>query len=152
MKKYKLHQYATPDGWVYIKVNRGMYGLPHAGLLGHDLLKHRLNKEGYLQSQIVPGFWKHKNKPIQFVLVVDNFGIKYLKQKDLDHLIRLLEKHYNVTVDLEGKEFVKIQLDWDYENRKFHLSMTLYLQKALRQFNNIVLTQCHDSPLSPHRT
>ncbi len=126
-----------------------MYGLPQAGSLSHDLLKHRLNKEGYLQSQIVPGFWKHKTKPIQFVLVVDNFGIKYLKQEDLGHLIRSLEKHYDVTVDLEGKEFVKIRLDWDYENRKVHLSMAPYHQKALRKFDNIVPTQCHDSPY-PH--
>ncbi len=148
-KEYKLHQYATPDGWVYIKVIRGMYGLPQARSLGHDLLEHQLNKEGYFQNQIVPGFWKHKTKPIQFVLVVDNFGIKYLKQEDLDHLIRSLEKHYNVTVDLEGKEFVKIQLDWDYENRKVHLSMAPFLQKALRQFNNIIPTQRHDSPY-PH--
>jgi hypothetical protein len=39
--------------------------------------------------------------------VVDNFEIKYLKQEDLDHLIQLLEKHYDVTVDLEGKELIK---------------------------------------------
>jgi hypothetical protein len=51
-----------------------------------------LNKEGYFQSQIVPGFWKHKANRIQFMLVVDNFGIKYLKKEDLDHLIQLLEK------------------------------------------------------------
>jgi hypothetical protein len=109
IKEYNLHWYATPDGWVYIKVIRGMYGLPQAGSLGHDLLEQLLNKEGYFQSQIVPGFWKHKTKPIQFVLVVDNFGIKYLKREDLDHIIQSLEKYYNVAVDLDGKEFVKIQ-------------------------------------------
>jgi hypothetical protein len=64
-----------------------MYGLPQAGSLGHDLLTQHLNDEGYFQSKIVPGFWKHKTKPIQFVLVVDNFGIKYLKKEDLAHLI-----------------------------------------------------------------
>jgi hypothetical protein len=50
------------------------------------------------------------------------------KKEDLDHLIQTLEKHYNVSVDLKGKEFVKIQLDWDFENRKVHLSMAPYLQ------------------------
>jgi len=94
----------------------------------------------------VPALWKHKTKPIQFVLVVDDFGIKYLKREDLDHLIQMLEKHYDVSVDLEGKEFVKIQLDWDYENRKVHLSMVPYLQKALQQFNNIVPGKRQDSP------
>jgi hypothetical protein len=83
------------------------------------------------------------------VLVVDDFGIKYIKQADLDHLIQALEKHYQVTVDKEGKEFVKIDLDWDYKNGKVHLPMAPYLQKALRQFNNLVPTKCHDSPY-PH--
>jgi len=94
----------------------------------------------------VPALWKHKTKPIQFVLVVEDCGIKYLKKENLDHLIQTLEKYYNVSVDLEGKEFVKIQLDWDYENRKVHLSMVPYLQKTLQQFDNIVPSKCQDSP------
>jgi hypothetical protein len=146
INEYNLREKATPDGWIYIEVVRGMYGLPQAGSLGHDLLEERLNKEGYFQSQNVPGLWKHKTRPIQFVLVVDDFGIKYIKQADLDHLIASLEKYYDVTVDLEGKEYVKIELDWDYENKRVHLSMAPYLQKALRQFDNVIPTQRQDSP------
>ena len=56
---------------------------------------------------------------------------------------------YEVAVDLDGKEFVKTELDWDYENKQVHLSMAPYLQKALRQFNNIVPTKQHNSPY-PH--
>ena len=81
--------------------------------------------------------------------MVDNFGIKYIKKDDLDHLIRMLEKYYDVAVDLDGKEFVKIELDWDYENKRVHLSMAPYLQKALQQFDNLVPTHRHDSPY-PH--
>ena len=55
------------------------------------MLEERLNQEGYFQSQIVPGFWKHKTRNIKFVLVVDDFGIKYLKKEDLDHLIKSRE-------------------------------------------------------------
>eukprot|EP01082_Thalassiosira_pseudonana_P002224 g1758.t1 g1758 contig11:8776-9696(+) len=149
IQEHNLREKATPDGWVYIMVIRGMYGLPQAGSLGHDLLEERLNQEGYFQSQIVPGFWKHKTRNIKFVLVVDDFGIKYLKREDLDHLIKSLEKYYEVTVDLDGKEYVKIELDWDYENREVHLSMIPYLQKALRQFDNVVPTKRVDSPY-PH--
>ena len=141
IEEYNLRAKATPDGWVYIMVIRGMYGLPQAGSLGHDLLEERLNQEGYFQSKIVPGFWKHKTRNIKFVLVVDDFGIKYLKKEDLDHLIKALEKYYEVTVDLEGKEYVKIELDWDYDKREVHLSMMPYLQKALRQFDNVVPTK-----------
>jgi hypothetical protein len=56
IKEYTLHEYVTPDGWVYIKVIWGMYGLPQAGSLGQDVLESRLNKEGCFQSQTVPGF------------------------------------------------------------------------------------------------
>lgn len=40
---------------------------------------------------------------------VSDFGIKDVMQKDLDHLIHSIEKHYLVMVGLEGKEFVKIE-------------------------------------------
>ena len=53
INEYKLRQLATPDGWVYVKVTRTMYGLPQAGLLGQDQLENRLNREGYYQSQTV---------------------------------------------------------------------------------------------------
>jgi uncharacterized protein YktA (UPF0223 family) len=149
IKEYKLDEKATADGWIYIKVIRGMYGLPQAGSLGHDLLETRLNAEGYFQSKLVSGMWKHKTRDIKFVLIVDDFGIKYIKEADLDHLIAALEKHYEVTVDKEGREYVKIELDWDYENIKVHLSMQPYLQKALRQFNNVVPSKSQDSPY-PH--
>ena len=145
----KLQEEATPDGWVYIMVVRGMYGLPQAGLLGHDLLEEQLNQEGYFQSQIAPGLWKHKTRDIKFILVLDDFGIKYLKKDDLDHLIKLLKKYYEVTVDMEGKEYIKIELDWDYEKREVHLSMPPYLQKALQKFDNTIPTKQEDSPY-PH--
>jgi hypothetical protein len=41
---------------------------------------------------------------------------------------------------------VKIELDSDYENKRVHLSLAPYIQKALRQFDNIVPTQHQDSP------
>eukprot|EP00804_Cyclotella_cryptica_P000491 CCRYP_018520-RA/>CCRYP_018520-RA protein AED:0.44 eAED:0.44 QI:0/-1/0/1/-1/1/1/0/143 len=86
---------------------------------------------------------------IQFVLVVDDLGIKYLSKADLDHLISSLKKYYGVALDMEGKEFVKIELDWENENRKVNLSMKPYLKKALRQFDNIVPSKRYDSPY-PH--
>ena len=52
-----------------------MYGLPEADSLANELLEQRLNCEGYYQSPIVPGLWKHKTRTLQFVLVVDDFGI-----------------------------------------------------------------------------
>ena len=55
IKLYGLDRIATPEGWVYVRVSKEMYGLPQSGSLGDDLLEERLNKEGYFQSRIVPG-------------------------------------------------------------------------------------------------
>ncbi len=60
IEKYKLHEKATADGWVYFKVLRGMCGLPQSGSNSHNELEGHLNKEGYFKSPLVPVLWKHK--------------------------------------------------------------------------------------------
>jgi hypothetical protein len=44
---YNLHDIVTPDGWVYIKIRKRMYGLPQAGILANQLLEKRLTTKGY---------------------------------------------------------------------------------------------------------
>jgi hypothetical protein len=39
IQEYKLQNAVTPEGYVYIKVNKGMYGLPQAGILVQELLE-----------------------------------------------------------------------------------------------------------------
>lgn len=128
---------------------KGMYGLPQSGSLMHDLLKEQLNKEGYFQSEIVPSLWKHKTKKIQFALVVEDFGIKYIQDADLGHLVKTLEQYYDVTLNKTGQEYVIINLDWDYKGGKVHLSWKPYLDKALKQFGIEPPTKTVDFPC-PH--
>ena len=54
INEYKLHKKSTPDGCVYVKVQKGMYGLPQAGLLSNEMLEQQLAPHGYYQSQLVP--------------------------------------------------------------------------------------------------
>ena len=110
--KYKLHDIANADSKVFIEANRGMYRLPQLGLIADELLEERLNKHGYRQSKLVPGLRKHDTRPIQFTLVVDDFGMKYNRQKDVDHLKTTLEQNYTVTAGWTGKRYIGITLDW----------------------------------------
>jgi hypothetical protein len=82
------------DGFIYIKIQKGMYGLKQAGILAQELLKKRLNKHGYRQSPLIPGLWWHDFIPISFTLCVDDFGIKYIGHKHAKHLASILSKHY----------------------------------------------------------
>jgi hypothetical protein len=77
IEQYNLKEIANKAGMVFVEIRKGMYGLPQAGLLAQELLEQRLNKHSYHQSNQTPGLWTHKWGPIQFSLVVDNFGIKY---------------------------------------------------------------------------
>jgi hypothetical protein len=36
---YNLTDLATPDGYVYCKIQKGMYGLPQAGIIAQQLLE-----------------------------------------------------------------------------------------------------------------
>jgi hypothetical protein len=64
IEHYNLRNIATPEEYVYCEVNKGMYGLPQAGIIAQELLEKRLGEYGYHQSKIVNGFWKHKTRPI----------------------------------------------------------------------------------------
>jgi hypothetical protein len=114
-----------------------MYGLPQSGLLANELLEKRLNKQGYQQSKLIPGLWKHDTRPIQFTLVVDDFGVKYVGKEHAHHLKNTLKEHYKLTCGWTGTRYIRITLDWDYTKRQVYLSMPNYMKKALKQFQHI---------------
>jgi hypothetical protein len=136
IREYKLRERATKNGSIYIRAKRGMYGLPQAGLLANKLLKKRLNKHGYQQSKLVPGLWKHNTRHIQFSLVVDDFGVKYVGKEHAQHLKNALKEHYRLTCNWTGKQDIRIKLDWDYNKHQVHLSMPNYMQKDLKLFQH----------------
>ena len=70
-----------------------------------------------LESKLVPGLWKHEWRPIQFTLVVDDFGVKYVGKEHALHLKSTLEDNYGVTTEWDGKRYIGITLYWDYERR-----------------------------------
>ena len=98
IQEYDLLSIAT-DGWVYIKIVKGMYGLPQAGKLANDLLKKRLAIGGYHPVQFTPGMWRYVWRPVTFTLVVDDFGVKFVGKEHAEHLKKVLEHYYDITVD-----------------------------------------------------
>ena len=126
------------NGYVYLEIQRGMYGLKQAGKIANDQLKERLIPHGYLPCKNTPGLWKHSNKPISFTLIVDDFGVKYTRKQDAKELLTILRKNYEaVTTDWTGTLYSGITLRWEYTGKKkVHLSMPGYLPKALHQFQH----------------
>eukprot|EP00956_Cyclotella_meneghiniana_P014712 scaffold22143_cov41-Cyclotella_meneghiniana.AAC.3 len=108
--EFKLRDKVSKEGSIYIMAIRGMYGLPQSGLLANELLEKLLNKNGYYKSKYILGLLKHELRPIQFTLVVDDFGVKYVGEEHAQHLKKALEKDYTVTSEWDGRRYIGITL------------------------------------------
>ena len=114
-KHYNLATKVKNDGYVYIEIRRGMYGLPQLGLLAQQLLEKRLNTKGYSQDTLVPSLWTHTWRPVSFTICVDGFGVKYIGEQHVDHLMTFLSNHYTIYSNWTGSRYLGLDLDWDYE-------------------------------------
>ncbi len=54
IEHYGLCEMAV-DGYVYMEIRKGMYGLPQAGILANKLLKLRLACHGFFDQPHMPG-------------------------------------------------------------------------------------------------
>jgi hypothetical protein len=146
---YKLNKIVTPEGYIYCKIRKGMYGLPQARIIAQQLLEERLEKNGYPQSKTTPGLWTHDTRPISFSLVVDDFRVKYVDEENAQHLLDTVQKYYKCSCNWKGEQYCGLTIKWDYAGQKVHLSMPGYVRKALTHFQHSPLAKRQDHPY-PH--
>jgi hypothetical protein len=144
VQKYNLNALAV-DGWVYIEIRKGMYGLKQAGLTANQVLQTHLAPFGYYTARHTPGLWLHKTRPISFTLVVEDFAIKCMGKQHAEHLRNALLQTYELTTDWTATVYSGINLKWDYKNRACDISMPGYVSNVLSKFR-------HDSPKHPQHT
>ena len=133
---------------VLVEIQKRTYGLPQSGWLAYDKLLTSLARGGYIPAGITLGLFKHKYKPIKFVLVVNNFGVKYIHCQDCVDLIAHLNKDYKTVTNWDGDVFCGIHLLWDYDSpqRSVKLSMPGVVKNALAHFNHTSPKAPQDSP------
>ena len=134
--KYNLHKIVSQDNHIYIKINKGMYGLKQAAVLAHTQLIANLKEDGYRPIPHIEGFWEHESRLTKFCLCVDDFGIKYYSKADADHLLSSLRKNYEITVDWKGTNYCGLSLKWDYINGTVDISMPGYIDSLLHKLKH----------------
>jgi hypothetical protein len=144
IQKYNLNALAV-DGWVYIEIRKGMYGLKQAGILANQLLQTRLAPFGYYPARHTPGLWLHKTQPISFTLVVEDFAVKYLGKQHAEHLRNALLRTYELTTDWTATMYSAMTLKWYYKNRTCDISMPGYVSNVLSKFQHDALS-IHNIP------
>jgi hypothetical protein len=136
------------DGFIYLEIRRGMYGLKEAAIIAFNQLVNKLAPSGYAPMPFTPGLWRHQSKRTTFVLCVDDFGVKYFSKPDALHLINAIKAHYELTIDWSGTLYCGLTLDWHYDEGYVDVSMPKYVARALAKFE-------HPAPLraqhAPHK-
>lgn len=143
--QYNLLEFVK-DGWVYLKIVKGMPGLKQAARLANDRLVHHLAPYGYAPVDHTPSLWKHTSNGIFFALVVDDFGIKSPSSTATNHLLQALRDKYVLTVDPTGTKFLGFTLEWNYLQQKVYLSIPNYVKHALHRLQHSLPDRLHHSP------
>jgi hypothetical protein len=79
VEQYNLNKHVY-NGYIYINMQRAVWGLPQAGILANKRLWRKLAPFGYSECVNMPNHWKHETRPISFTLVVKNFGVKHVNK------------------------------------------------------------------------
>ena len=145
-----IDQYQLQDleenGWVYMKIVKGVPGLKQAACLANERLMHHLAPYGYTPVQYTPSLCKHESNGILFAFVVDYSGIKSTSDSATSHLFQALRDKYQITVNPSGTKFLGFVLDWDYSTRKFYLLMPNYVKHALHRLQHSLPTRLKHAP------
>jgi len=140
IEEYNLWDRVVKDGWLYCEIRMAIYGLKESGKLANIELQKVLAERGYYPCAFSQGLYKHESRPITFSLVVDVFGVKYIRKEDADHLEQTIKNSYPMKTDWTGEYYLGMTLTWDYNkiqnDRNVCLSMPGYVRNALIQFQH----------------
>ena len=132
-----------------MRIVQGLYGLPQAGILANKLLRKHLAPHGYYELPHTPGLWRHVSRPVQFSLVVDDFGVKYVGQEHANHLCNALKQKYEISEDWKGKLYCGMSLDWHYNRGYVDTSMPTYCKKQVSRYKHKKPTRIQNTQLEP---
>ena len=59
VESYNLSTIQDNNGWVYMKICKGMYGLKQSGIISNLELKKHMENFGYHPVRFTAGLWKH---------------------------------------------------------------------------------------------
>ncbi len=133
--EYGLTRKEDHNGWIYFEIQRGCYGLPQAVILAKDLLWGRLEKEGYYKAATTLGLWKNKWQPIQFCLIIDDFGVEYMGIEHFNHLLLVLQRYCQVQTNMAGNKIAGLDVQWDFPSKQVRIDMRLYVKDLLLSLN-----------------
>ena len=100
-----------------------MYGLKQAAIIAYNLLISHMEPHGYYTVTFTTRLWSHNTRRAKHFSCVDDFGVKYFTKDDTNHLLDSLKKHYAISTDWEGRNYLGFKIDWNY--RKSYVNILI---------------------------
>ena len=88
-------------------------------------------------------FCTHNWWLVQFTLVVDNFGVRYVGEEHAIQLKNIIEENYTLISEWYGRQYIGTALDLDYKRRQVHLSIPKYVTKDIKKFKHKLQKKKH---------
>jgi hypothetical protein len=124
IQEYSLTEdYFDANGYCFLEIRKGMYGLKEAAILAYEQLCAHLAPYGYHPVTHTPGLWRHTERPTTFTLAVDDFGIKFFCKADAEHLFDALSAKYTITKDWSGTSYLGFTIRWNYAAGHLHAGL-----------------------------
>ena len=116
--------------FVLFRMDKTLYGLKEAGKLSNLRLVQLLSSFGFVETS-TPCLFRHTSRSITFVLVVDDFGVKYQHRADFDFLVMCLSNIYHSKAHPIAYQFLGFALYHDRAARTLDLSYPGYVDALL---------------------
>ena len=85
------------------------------------------------------------HKWAKFVLVADDFAVKYNSITGRDHLIQTVtQANYELSVDATGSKFVGLTIEYNRNKRYMDISFPGYVKKLLIRFAHRNIRPCEN--------
>eukprot|EP00957_Ditylum_brightwellii_P056985 4318841-Ditylum_brightwellii.AAC.1 len=85
-------------------------------------------------------------QPVTFTLVVNDFGIKFVGDEHINHLIEVLKQNYTIEIDWTGSWYCGISLDWDCNKRILEINMREYIAEQIIKYVHPTLAKPQHLP------
>jgi hypothetical protein len=144
MTRYCLYEMEN-NCFVYFEIRRCMYGLPQAGRLSQiRLIQHLAHVYTCISSPGAPCLFRHRTRDIMFRLAVDDFGVRYGSQSNIDHLEKTLQLNdYKITIRPDGDQYLGMNIAFNTARTAITISMPGYVHKMFTRFRPQFLDKAH---------
>ena len=70
-------------------------------------------------------------------------------KEHVEHSIIILKQYYEIKEDWTGSKYIKLNLDWDCENKKVHISNAAHVKQMMMQFQHSTFKKQQKEQFTP---